>query len=244
MSIAEVAGLWAVVICASILRAFTGFGFALAAVPFLSFFLAPVQVVVLVASLSLALGIQTFPQYRQNLSLRPEWPLFAAAALGTVIGAWLLQFISEQLFRLLIGVLVIVASVVLARFHPRHRQPRNPVRAGAGLASGLMNGAFMIPGPPIIIYAMATQADPARSRAFMIAVFSFSSLVALASYAAAGLVGSASLWLFLAAYPAMWLGDKLGYRLFLKYGGALYRRVAVIALVGIGISIIARALWG
>ena len=47
---------------AAVLRSFTGFGFALAAVPVYSLFLPPTQAVVLSASLALAIGIQTLPQ--------------------------------------------------------------------------------------------------------------------------------------------------------------------------------------
>ena len=48
--------IWAGVVFASVLRAFTGFGFALAVVPVLAVFLAPAEVVVLAASLALVLG--------------------------------------------------------------------------------------------------------------------------------------------------------------------------------------------
>jgi hypothetical protein len=39
----------------------------------------------------------------------------------------------------------------------------------------------------------------------------------------------------------MYLGDKLGYALFLRSGGGAYRRVAVAVLLLIGVSIILRS---
>ena len=113
---------------------------------------------------------------------------------------------------------------------------------GAGLSSGLINGGFAIPGPPIIVYTMATEPDPARNRAFMIAFFTFSALVALAGFAIAGLVSARSGWLALAAYPALFIGDKLGYRLFDRFGGGLYRRLAITLLMVMGCVIGLRGL--
>ena len=236
--------LWLVVAGACVLRSFTGFGFALAAVPALAMFLPPQEVVVLVAGLSLALGIQTFPQYAGQVGLRREWPLFVTVLCGTVVGVSLLRLMSAEVFRLLIGLLVILASVGLSFFYPRRRPVGVGIRVGTGLASGLMNGLFSIPGPPVIIYVMATRGDPVRGRALMIALFSFAALVALGNHAINGWVSLQLLCLLLLVYPAMYLGDKLGYRLFLRYGGALYRRVAIVTLMCIGVSITLRAMMG
>jgi uncharacterized membrane protein YfcA len=236
--------IWLATIAAALLRSFTGFGFALAAVPAYAFFLTPSQSVVLSASLSLVVGLQTWRVHAGKVPLRPLWPMYLMAVVGTLIGASLLQGFSTQTFHLCIGVTVILASIVLTRYHPQRQDVGIPTRGFAGLCSGLINGAFAIPGPPIVIYVMATEADPARSRALMISFFTFSSLVALTIFAVAGLVSWGSLGLFLCAYPAMYLGDKLGYAMFLRHGGALYRRVAVTALFGVGIAITAKSLIG
>ncbi len=241
LELPELVLIWAITVIASILRSFTGFGFALAAVPSFALFLPPEQAVVLSASLSVALGVQTFPQYAGRVSPRAQWPLVLMAVIGTVVGAQLLQSMSDQVFGLAIGVTVIAASIVLAFFHPRHSAPSLSASGGAGLCSGLMNGAFAIPGPPIIIYVMATESDPAQSRALMIAFFTFSSIIALMSFAVAGLVGWQSLWLLVAAYPAMYVGDKLGFALFRRAGGGMYRWVAVAALMLIGLVITLRS---
>jgi len=242
ITLAQLLLVWLVTVVAAILRAFTGFGFALAAVPAYALFLSPAEAVVLSASLSLCIGAQTYPQYAHHSQAREHWLLYACAVVGTVLGARLLQAMDRTSFQLVIGVVTILASVALSRFHPRRRDWGRPGQAGTGVLSGLVNGAFAIPGPPVIIYAMATQADPARSRAFMIGFFTFSALMALGTYAAAGLVSLHSLWLLLLVYPAIYLGDKLGYRLFTRHGGAQYRRVAIVLLMLLGVSIVLRGL--
>lgn len=236
--------IWGVVVFAAVLRAFTGFGFALAAVPVFSLFMAPTQAVVLSASLTLAVSLATLKSYWGRYPLRPMAPLIGMSLPGTALGAWILREISPQQFRLWIGLAVIGACMLLAWYRPRRHRPRPVLAGGVGLGSGLLNGAFAIPGPPVIIYAMATESDAGRSRALLMTFFLFAAIIALCFYTAAGFVTIQSPWLFLLALPAMLLGDRLGFHLFDRHGTALHRRVALLALLAIGVTITAQALYG
>jgi len=227
---------------AAVMRAFTGFGFALAAVPVFSLFMPPTEAVVLSASLTLAVSLLTLRSYWGCYPLRDMGPLVGFSALGTGLGAWALGGISPQQFRLWIGLSVIAACLVLTFYKPRPRSAHPAVGAAVGLGSGLLNGAFAIPGPPVIIYAMATESDAVRSRALLMTFFLFSAVIALLSYGAAGFFTPVSPWLFLLAFPAMYAGDKLGFYWFNRHGGALYRRVALVLLFGVGMVITSRAL--
>jgi len=235
--------IWAAIIAATILRSFTGFGFALAAVPVFALFLTPAQSVVLCVSLALALGIQTWPKYHHKTAFKPLLPMFAFMAAGTMLGALLPVKLNAGIFQLAIGVITTLACLILTRYHPRHREAHPALTWGTGLVSGLLNGIFAVAGPPVVIYAMATEPDAATSRAFLFMFFTLSSAVALASYGATGLVDIQSLYLFLLAYPAMYLGDKLGHRLFLRHGHRFYRRVALMTLLLIGLSATARGIF-
>nr|VFJ57337.1 MAG: hypothetical protein BECKFW1821A_GA0114235_10705 [Candidatus Kentron sp. FW] len=234
---AQLFPLWIAIIAASILRSFTGFGFALAAVPVFSVFLTPVQSVILCMSLAFGSGVQTWPQHRGKIRLKPLRPLFVMAMVGTILGVLLLVRLDTKTFQLAIGITTILACLTLLRYRPRRRAANPALIGGTGLASGFMNGAFGIDGPPIIVYAMATESDPAVSRVFTLTFFTFSSAMGLVSYSVAGLVSLQSVFLFLLAYPAMYLGEKFGSRLFLHHGQALHRKVALTALFLIGISV-------
>ena len=234
--------LWGVIIGAAILRAFTGFGFALAAVPVFSLFMPPTLAVVLSASLGFAISLLTIRTYWGRYPLRPMAPLLLMSLVGTALGVLVLRAISGAQFQLLIGIAVILACAALTFFRPGRLTPGRGAAAVSGLVSGLLNGAFAIPGPPVIIYAMASEPDPVRSRALLLTFFLFSSPFALAMYAAAGFVTPISLWLFLLAFPAMYVGDKVGYHLFHRFGTAFYRRVALVVLYAVGVGIVLKAL--
>lgn len=234
--------IWVGVIFASVLRAYTGFGFALAAVPVFSLFLAPADVVVLAAALSLVVGLISVRQWWGVYSPGEVLPLVLLAWLGTALGAALLMMMSVAEFQLWAALAILLAcpAVMLAR-------PKAPLRNraltwGSGLLSGLMNGALAIPGPPMIVYALLTEFDPRRSRALLTMFFTVSSLAALLSYTAGGLVRWQHLQFVLWALPALYLGDWLGNTLFLKYHGARYRQIALLALALMGVAVMARAL--
>ena len=243
IGLVQLVAIWSVVVFAAIMRAFTGFGFALTAVPVISLFMLPTQAVVLSVMLTLAVSLLTLPTFWGKFPVRTLWPLIVSAALGTVLGTVLLANVPSSVFQLGIGVSVIGASLALTFYRPAQKEAGPGLTATTGFASGLMNGAFAIPGPPVIIYAMATQPEPDRSRALLMTFFLFSAIAAVLSYCVAGFVQVDSLWLFLLVFPAMYVGDKLGYYLFHRYGTGLYRRVALGVLFLVGGTIAARAFF-
>ena len=236
--------IWIVVVFAAVLRAFTGFGFALAAVPAFSVLMAPTQAVVLSIMLTLAVSLFTLKTFWGRFPVKSMLPMISFVLLGTAIGAYFLASISAHSFQLWIGLSVIAACVVLTFYRPQHIEPSNAVARMVGLLSGLMNGLFAIAGPPVIVYAMATQPNPEKSRALLMSFFLFSASFGFISYSAAGYVDWSSLWLFILTFPSMYLGDKLGYRLFQRYGTQLYRRIALVVLFSVGIAATGAALWG
>ncbi|MFK8021374.1 MAG: sulfite exporter TauE/SafE family protein [Pseudomonadales bacterium] len=235
--------LYAVVIAASVLRSFTGFGFALAAVPGFSWVLAPTDAVVLSAGLALAISFMGLGTYWGLVSFKSMRPMLLMSVLGTVIGASLLSFISVKLFQLLIAVSIFVACTALTQV--KASQPFRCPTLGwiAGLSSGLMNGALAIPGPPVIVFALLTQPDPARSRALLMTFFMLSALVALCTFTVSGFVRLPTIYLFLAVLPVLYLSNKVGYVLFSRYSGLFYRRIAMLALLAMGASILVRVVW-
>ncbi len=98
ITFAEASIIWVVVILAAVLRSFTGFGFALAAVPAFSLFLSPTQAVVLVSLLTLAINLFYARNYLTNAPLNPLVPLVATAIIGTIIGTQVIKSISVKSF--------------------------------------------------------------------------------------------------------------------------------------------------
>lgn len=232
------------VLFASLMRAFSGFGFALMAVPIFSFFLSPGDAVVLSALLTLVVSGLTYRAWWGKYPADAFLPMIAGSVFGTAAGVYFLSNVSTAEFQLWIGLSVVAACLLLARFKPSDTPPSSALAAGTGVASGIMNGAFAIPGPPVILFVMATIHNPASSRAFLMAFFVVSNAVSLTMFCAAGLVTATPLMLFLVAFPVMLLGDRLGAWAFHRVGGKAYRPVALVVSLLVGVSITAKALLG
>jgi len=231
------------IFAAAVLRAFTGFGFALAALPLLSLFLAPGTAASIIVLLTLIVSVQTFRSYARDVEFKPMVPMLVLLALGTGVGTYILLIIAADTFKIVIGVTVMVACFLLSLYKPSKSQTGGVKSWAAGFSSGLLNGALAIPGPPVIVYAMAVFPEPKKSRAFLMMFFLFSATFAAGSYATTGIIGVQELVLTLAASPAMLAGDKLGFWLFGRYGKAAYRNTAIAVLFAIGASVTATALF-
>lgn len=231
--------IWLAVAVASILRAFTGFGFALAAVPIFTWVLPPSMAVVLSASLVCATSSLRYGTFKQSLPKRKLTGLILALILFSSVGVVFLSSLNRSGFQLVAGVILLMACVLLV-FSKRFAFSGSGLKdVLTGSAAGLLNGLLSMPGPPLIVYVLATEKDPAQSRALLMTLLLVSAALAMVNFAWMGFVTLDSLWLFLLAWPVMLLGDRVGNHWFFKYGSRQYRNVAIGVLVVIALSSIA-----
>jgi uncharacterized protein len=224
------------VLFAAALRSFTGFGFALAAVPVLSLLLPPTEAVVLSSALALALGVVSVRRFWSHVVWTKLFAMGAMSIIGTYIGVRILVSMSTSVFQVCVGLSVLAACIALKASPDKASGERPLVGGVAGFVSGLMNGAMAIPGPPIIVYALYVERDPVRSRALMMCFFSLSAAIALTAFAGNGLLDVELLPFILFALPALFLGDWIGAGLFRRHADQLYRRISLLTLFVIGVS--------
>ncbi len=136
--------------------------------------------------------------------------MVGGSILGTGVGVIFLTQLSLAQFQLWIGLIVIVLCVFLSRYRPKSHLSGPGVAAGTGTLSGLMNGAFAIPGPPVIVYAMACIPEPAKSRGFLMAFFMISSLISLTTFTVSGLVTDSAVLPIVAVNAGNAVGRSIG----------------------------------
>ena len=231
------------VLFAALMRAFSGFGFAMMAVPVFSLFLQPADAVVLAAILTLSVSALTYKAWWGQFDARVFMPMLGGSVVGTAIGVMFLTRASTTEFQLWIGITVVFACLFVSRLKPGAGSNIRFLPTVTGAASGLMNGAFAIPGPPVIAYAMICIPEPARSRAFLMAFFFASNAVAFGVFLNAGVVTLTPLILLVVAMPVMMIGDRVGAWLFHRVGGAAYRPVAFVVSMALGVGLIVKAIW-
>lgn len=231
------AWIWLAALVAFVMRGLSGFGSSMIGIGALSVVLPPAQVV----PAFLALEVLTTAHLLPSVWRQIAWPslrwVMLGCAVATPAGVLLLARVPADVMRLAVsGTLLAVALLMLAgRLQHRAGAPM-PGRMGAlavGGASGLLNGAAGIGGPPAIVFYFAHGAL-ATGRATLIAYFLFTDIVALAWAGASGLLARTGWTLVLVALPAALIGITLGQRLYLRLPEATLRRLvwALLALLG------------
>lgn len=241
-----VAILIAVVLGAAVLRGFTGFGFAIAAVPLLS------QVVPPLVAVTMSLCMQTLGGL---IDLRRSWRdchrpslrwLLTGALAGSPAGMALLGVAPASIARIAIGGITLIAAVSLARGAALAAMPGKAVTLGAGLLAGIFSGLAAMPGPPAVAYYLASPVSRVQARASMLVFFFLTSTLALASALWLGLADKRALVLAVIGMPVMVLGVHAGNRASRHGGERTHRLIAIALLVVIAVSSIARGgheLW-
>lgn len=231
-----------VVFAAGYLRGFTGFGFALAAVPALTLILEPREMVPAALLIQTLAGLQLLPKIAKQADGSSLRFLLAGAALGIPLGVWLLSALSADAMRAAIGAVLLVAVYSLWRGFRLTQMPGRAVRGLIGFLSGLLNGGTAMGGPPVIVFFLALPTAVVVGRASLLLYFFFLSLASVAAAGFNGLLTARVLIWAVAMFPLMALGNWLGDRRFDKSSAETYRRFALIVLCLIALLAIGRAL--
>lgn len=241
-------GVGVAVVLAAMLRGFTGFGFALIAVPLTSMVLPPSRSVPMVFTLQLMIGaIDTLRHFRNCDRSIFAVAIFAVAT--TPIGVYLLSIASPDIARLTIAVMMLVGAVALWRPMNLKIRPGHMLGAVAGIGVGLSNGLAAMPGPPAIAYSLLTELPVNRARVSLMVLFFLTALAGLPSALAFGIADTTTFVLAIAAFPLILAGTFGGELLFRHFGTSAYRQVALLTLIGTALAMIGRELlamtsWG
>lgn len=207
MSFAALALAGLVLAVASAVQGAVGFGSALLAAPFLVLLdprLVPGPLLVSTTVLTILLGVRD----REGMDLGGVGVAVAGRVPGVAVGAWLLTRVPAQDLGLFFGVLIVLATLMMA-FGP----PVRPTRAallGAGFLSGIMGTSSSIGGPPMaLIYQ--NESGP-RMRGTLSGYFTVGALLSLAALGLSGRFGrwelEAALWLTPGALVGFFVSSK------------------------------------
>jgi uncharacterized membrane protein YfcA len=229
-----------VALAAGLVRGFSGFGAALILAPGFTLVMAPREAVVLTVLLnSSAIAQLLFPALRQT-RWREVGPMGAAAMIAIPVGSLLLIGLDGAVIRRAIGGIVLGFSVSMLTGW-RYRGPRGlPVNLLVGTLGGLLTGAAAVGGPPIILYFLSSDRPMAENRASFISFFAVIQLAAVPVFLWEGLVTGELVARTVLLLPAFLVATHVGARLFTGASDRLARRLALGALVLIGLATLIR----
>ncbi len=233
-----------VVFCATLIRSTFGFGEALIAVPLLALRIpipvaAPVAVLVSVVVAGLIIA-----QDWRKIEFRSAAWLIVFALFGVPLGLLLLTRESDQIVKLLLG-LVVSGFALYSLFAKRKLRLEKDHLLwlfGAGFCSGVLGGAYGMNGPPLAVYGSLRQWSPQRFRATLQGYFLPVSLVVLAGYVACGLWIPDVTRYSLMSLPGILIAIPIGRALNHRLQGDGFFRAVYAGLIAVGGILVAQAL--
>lgn len=228
---------------AGVLRGFSGFGFALAAVPLLTWSLPVSKVVPLVSALQAVSCLPVLGRHGADADWRHVAHLMLFALLGLLPGLVLLRWIDDRLLGIGLGIVELSCLAILTRGYRLNGSRTALWTASAGIAAGFLQGLASMAGPPVIVLQIAMNRSARATRATLTAFFLCMSSLGLIGVAASGLLTGHILFLALICLPLLFLGQYIGQLAFVRLGGAAgYRRLTLLLLALIAMTTIGKSL--
>ncbi len=221
----------AIVLLAGLVRGFSGFGTGMIVMPVAAALYGPRVAIVIILVIDLLPVIPvTLPAFR-IAHWREILPVLAGMFFLIPLGVAILKVGDPLILRWLIC-FVVFAAVALLFSGWRYRGPRGaPVSFAVGGIAGLLGGIAAIPGPPPILYWMASGLAPALVRANMMVLLFLSDIISAGNVWAAGLLTGHALKLGFVAAPVYFIGLTGGWLLFPLASEKAYRRIAFTVIV-------------
>lgn len=219
-----------------VIRGFSGFGSALVIAPVLSLAIGPVVAVPAIVLIHALTTVQLVPGSWREIVWPRVAPLSIAGCVGTPIGVYALVTLDADVMRRAISAVTVVFALAMLTGWRYTKAPGPAVSAAVGTIGGLLAGAGSVGGPPIILFLLAGPDRAATNRATFIYYFLFTQLAGLAVFWFAAILTLQTLLISLVMAPTMVLGIWLGERMFGQASEELFRRVALVFLLAIGLA--------
>ena len=231
----------AAVFLAAIVRGFSGFGFSLLSITAISLILPVAQIVPSIFLLEIAASINLIPGIWREIHWRSLTWLMVGYVIGLPIGGYALIHAPEAPAQIVLGIFVIGTAILMLRGFHLARTPGAPASTATGAASGVLNGAFGIGGPPVVLFYFSTPGAAAIGRASIIFFFLFTDLLGVGYFATQGIVTAqsfvqAALWL-----PALLIGVWIGAHGFRRMDQDTFRRWVLVILIALALLGIGKA---
>jgi uncharacterized membrane protein YfcA len=229
----------ALIFLAAIVRGFSGFGFSLLSITAISLFMPAKEIVPSIFLLEVAASLNMIPSIWRDIDWRGIGFLLLGYVIALPFGVYALANVPAPPLQLALGIFVIVTGVMMLRGFRLEKTPGAAATTVTGAASGLLNGAFGIGGPPVVLFYFSTPAAAAVGRASVIAFFLSTDTLGLAELARNGLVTQQSFIQFVAWLPALLIGVFAGAKGFkhmdpVKFRMAVLWILVALAVLGLG----------
>ena len=225
----------AVVLLASFVRGFSGFGFSASSISLLSFILPPVEIVPIILLLEVIASFFMIPSIWNKINWKFVIYLLFGVALGTPVGVKLLSILKPKLMHMIISITVIFFAVLLLKGYKNKKLNHNLSKFIVGTVAGTANGFGTLAGLPIALYFLVIALEPAVIRASIAALFFFTDSYALILTYFSGLLELSFLFRTLPMIFIVPIGVLMGTRIFKGSTKESYKKYVLYFLIFVSI---------
>ncbi|MBZ9557502.1 MULTISPECIES: sulfite exporter TauE/SafE family protein [Modicisalibacter] len=230
---------------AAFVKGATGLGFSTTALPILALSLglkSAMPLVLLPSVVSNTLVMVQVGHFRETL--RRFWPMFLATVPGLLVGLAVLGRVNGLMAGAILGVVLVGYGLwtLLRPGRPISNRTARWLAPLSGFLTGLFNGMTGSQVMPILPFMLALRLDPGRLVQAINISFSLSSLVMAMGLSRLGLMSLETLWISLAGLIPVYLGVRLGGILRRHLDGETFRRLVLIMLIVLGVTLIGKSL--
>lgn len=233
----------ACVFAAAFVRGYSGFGFSLLAVTSLSLVLPPAEIIPPIFMMEVAASLSLLPSIWRDIHWRSLLPLSIGCLAGTPLGVRFLATIPAAPMKVAMAAAVLASVALLRSGYVRKTMPSTTETVATGAVSGVLNGAFGIGGPPVVVFFFSSPAGASISRASLIAFFVGTDAIGLAFFAFQGLLTADAFSRFLMFLPPLLLGQWAGARSFKTADPAVFRQWVLVLLAVLALLTGTQGVW-
>ncbi len=223
---------------AGVARGFSGFGAGLIFIPVASIFYAPAFAVPVLVIVDTVASLQLLPKAARICDKKQIAWMLAGAAIGAPINVWILAFIEADFMRMALSIFTLIILIPMATGWRYKGKLGHVSTVLTGGASGFLNGAIAVPGPPVILFWLAGQDAGDKVRANIIIFLAIMAGIVAVGLTYHGLFTKDVLVFSVTLIPVYVIATRVGAWLFPYVSERLFRMlalslVAVIAIVSL-----------
>jgi uncharacterized protein len=226
---------------AGFVQGLSGFAFGMVAMSFWAWVVDPKLAAAMAVFGALTGQVIAALSMRRGFDWKLLLPFLVGGLLGIPIGIAVLPLLDAELFKTVLGtILVVWCPIMLFSKHlPRVARGGRMADGVAGFCGGVMGGIGGFTGVIPTLWCTLRQMAKDTQRS-VIQNFNLATLAAtMAAYVATGTVDRSMLPMFAIVAPAMLIPSLVGARVYVGISEATFRKIVLTALTGSGVAMLA-----
>ena len=224
-----------IILFASTIRGFAGFGFSATSVSLLVFIIPAIEIVPIILLLEVAVSIFMIPYIWGKINWQLVKLILIGFIIGSPIGIYLLKILEANLTHLFISLIIIFFSIFLIKGYSNKNLNTNVIKISVGSIAGVINGLSTLGGLPCALFLLITGIEAQLIRGTLAALFFLTDGYALIIGSFLEIIDMKSIYRTIPLLLMLPIGVKIGDIFFNKSKEETYKKFVLYFLIIISV---------